>query len=514
MPYAIELKRISKYFPGVKANDAISLAVERGKILALVGENGAGKTTLMKILYGLYQPDEGEIYIEGQRHQFQSPLDAIKSGLGMVHQHFMLFSDLTVVENIIYGMEPKKAGFLKKAEARALVTELSCQYKLDVDPNARVGDLPVGVRQRVEILKALYRQAKILIFDEPTAVLTPQERVKFFDVLHNLARDEDKTIIFISHKLNEVLEISDRVSVMRHGKITANLITAETNALEISRYMVGRDIDFNLERSYSEAGQTVLDVQKLNVFNKDNLPVVKDLSLNVCAGEIVGIAGVAGNGQDELIRALTGLSDANYVFGKVYLNGKEISTATNQQRRAMGLSYIPEDRNTLGLAIQAEVAENLSLGYWNRPEICKKGILQRAGLEAFSKELVNEFQIKTSDVHEATSNLSGGNLQKIVVAREVHHGSRLLIAEQPTRGVDVGSIELIHRYLLRQRAEQKAILLVSTELSEIMALSDRILVMFEGGIAGELDHESATEERLGLLMAGIKPDFELENASE
>lgn len=503
MTYAIELKNISKSFPGVKANDDISLAVEKGEIRALVGENGAGKTTLMKILYGLYQPDNGDIFINGRSCRFKSPLEAIRHGLGMVHQNFMLFSELTVLENIIYGMEPQRGGFIQKKRARHEVQKLSQQYNLEIDADARVGDLPVGVRQRVEILKALYRQAEILIFDEPTAVLTPQEQEKFFDVLKNLAR-QGKTILFISHKLNEVLEISDQISVMRLGEITALLKTSETCSAEICRFMVGREVMFDLERGESEPGKVVLAVENLNIFDRHNLQVVKDLSFDIHEGEIVGIAGVAGNGQDELIKCLVGLSEANYTFGRLQLNGQEITKASNHERRKIGLSYVPEDRTEVGLAMQATVSENLVLGYLDEPLLSKGALLLRSGLGRFSRQLVDEYRIKTSDVFEAVSNLSGGNLQKAVVAREFHHDSKLMIAEQPTRGVDVGSIEFIHRFILDYRSRRNAVLLVSTELSEIMALSDRILVMYEGEIIGEVTHQDADENSIGLMMAGVK----------
>lgn len=503
MTYAIELRNICKSFPGAKANDDISLGIEKGEIRALVGENGAGKTTLMKILYGLYQPDSGEIYINEQQRVFKSPLEAIKQGLGMVHQHFMLFSELSVIENIIYGMEPHQAGFIQKNQAKQEVIKLSRQYNLEVDPDARVGDLPVGVRQRVEILKALYRQAEILIFDEPTAVMTPQEQVKFFEVLRNLAH-QGKTIIFISHKLNEAMEISDNITVMRLGKVTALLKTADTNSTEICRYMVGRDVLFKLDRVEYSPGQVVLSVKNLNVFDKENIQVVKNVSFDIREGEIVGIAGVAGNGQDELIKALTGLSEANYIFGQISLNGKDVTQSLNSERRENGLSYIPEDRYTVGLALQAKVSENLVLGYLDEPMISNGAVMSRTGLQKFSQDLVKKYNIKTSNVFEAASNLSGGNLQKVVVARELHHESKILIAEQPTSGVDVVSIEFIHRFILEHRARKNAILLVSTELSEIMALSDHILVMYEGEIVGEVTRQDADENKIGLMMAGIK----------
>lgn len=503
MEYAIELRKISKSFPGVKANDCISLKVKPGEIHAIVGENGAGKTTLMKILYGLYQPDSGEIRINGDKCVFHSPLDAIKKGLGMVHQHFMLFQELSVVENIIYGMEPNLAGFIDLNKARQEVATISNQYNLDVKPDAIVGDLPVGVKQRVEILKALYRRAQIIIFDEPTAVLTPQEQTGFFAILRNLA-SQGKSIIFITHKLNEVMEISDNVTVMRLGKITANLKTSETDVFEISRNMVGKDILFELDREEVELGKEVLKITDLNVFNYENVHVIKDINMQLYEGEIVGLAGVAGNGQNELIKAITGSSDANYIFGEIFLNGMSILSESIGNRRKQGLSYIPEDRSETGLALQASVSENLLLGNLDNQDLNQNGLINQRNLEKFSLELRDDFMIKTSDVFEKAANLSGGNLQKVVVAREMTNNSKLLIAEQPTRGVDIGAIKLIHIFLLEQRKKGNAILLVSTEMNEILSLSDRILVMFEGRIIGEVSREQADENKLGLMMAGIK----------
>jgi simple sugar transport system ATP-binding protein len=504
MSYAIEMKNISKRFPGVKANDDVSIAIAAGEIRALVGENGAGKTTLMNILYGLYQPDSGEIFINGLQKHFNSPLDAIASGLGMVHQHFMLFPNLTVVENIIYGMEPEKAGLINKRLARNEIIRLSEQYNLAVNPDAKIEDLPVGVLQRVEILKALYRQAEILIFDEPTAVLTPQEQVEFFKVLRTLA-SQGKTIVFITHKLNEVMEISDNITVMRLGKITAELKTENTDQAEICQFMVGRDVLFDLDRPNIEPGNIVFSVENLNVFNKDNIQVVQDVSFEIREGEIVGIAGVAGNGQDELVQVITGLSKANYIFGYLTLNGEDITNADNNTRRQNGLAYIPEDRYSVGLALQANVAENLMLGFLDDPQIGEGMMIKKQGLRAFSQDLVDQFRVKVSNVFETTANLSGGNLQKLVVAREMHHQSKLLIAEQPTRGVDIGSTEFIRKYILKQREFGNAVLLISTELSEIMSLSDRILVIYEGQIMGEVSYEDADENKIGLMMAGIRP---------
>ncbi len=504
MALAFELNHIHKYFPNVKANDDITLAVEKGEIHAIVGENGAGKTTLMNILYGLYQPDSGEIKINGEKKVFHSPLDAIKNGLGMVHQNFMLFSKLSVWENIVYGAEPMKLGFLDKNTARNTVIALSKQYNLEIDPDAKVGDLPVGVRQRVEILKALYRKAEILIFDEPTAVLTPQEQTVFFEVLRNLASN-GKTIIFITHKLNEVMAISDRITVLRSGKVTAQLKTAETSIHEISRHMVGHDLTFNIIKDECSIGDVILSVKNLNVFDKENFHVLKNISFDVHEGEIVGIAGVAGNGQDELIRVITGLSSVNYIFGNILLNAADITFLSNHFRRETGLSYIPEDRTEVESALKASVAENILIGYLNNSQIVHNGIISETQLTIFCQKLVTKYQVKTSDLHEAAANLSGGNLQKLIISREMNHSSKLLIAEQPTRGVDIGGIEFIHKNILEQRSQRNGVLLVSTELSEILALSDRIIVFYEGKIIGEVNGDQADENMIGMMMAGVIP---------
>lgn len=501
MTYALELRGIIKRFPGVLANDHIELAVEPGEIRALVGENGAGKTTLMRILYGLYQPDAGEILIHGRKQLFHSPLDAIKSGLGMVHQHFMLFPSLTVTENVIFGAEPTRSGLVDRASALQKVAAIAEKYGLQVDPAAKVGQLPVGVRQRVEILKTLYRQAEILILDEPTAVLTPQERDGLFKILRGLAA-QGKTIIFITHKLHEVMNLSDNATVLRNGRVTANLRTAATSAEEICRSMVGREVLLRVNKPPQQTGETVLAVDHLSVKADTGRTLVKDVSFQVRAGEIVGIAGVAGNGQTELIEAITGLRPI--AAGHLALEGRDMSQRSVGGRREAGQAYIPEDRNHVGLALGASVADNLLMGFQNRPGLSRRGWLSLAGIRDHAGRLIQQYAVKVTSPGEPTANLSGGNLQKVVVAREFSQLGRLLIAEQPTRGVDVGSIEFIHQQLINYRAEGNAILLVSAELSEIMSLSDRILVMFEGRIVGELPAAEATEARLGLLMAGGK----------
>lgn len=499
--YAVELRQIVKRFPGVIANDHIDLAVEPGEIRAVVGENGAGKTTLMNILYGLYQPDEGELLVRGEPQQFHSPLDAIRAGLGMVHQHFMLFPSLTVAENVIYGNEPTRGGFVDVKAANARVRQLAAEYGLQVEPTAVVGALPVGVRQRVEILKTLYRNASILILDEPTAVLTPQERDTLFIILRRLA-EQGKTILFITHKLNEVMAISDQATVLRGGQVTATLTTANSSPQEITRFMVGREVALRVDKTPAQPGEPVLAVTGLTVRDQTERTVVKQVSFEVRAGEIVGLAGVAGNGQTELVEALTGLRKT--AAGRVALSGQEITQAPVSERRERGLAYIPEDRAEAGLALAASVTDNLLMGYQTRPALAKNGLLQFREIARRSRALIERFGIKTSHPTEAGANLSGGNQQKIVVARELSHDSRLLIAEQPTRGVDVGSIEFIHTNLIACRDAGQAILLISSELGEVMALADRILVMYEGEIVGEVAATEATEAQLGLLMAGAQ----------
>ncbi|MDQ4077466.1 MAG: ABC transporter ATP-binding protein [Chloroflexota bacterium] len=509
MSYAVELRDITKRFPGVLANDHIDLTVARGEIRALVGENGAGKTTLMRILYGLYQPDEGAIYVRGERVTFHSPLDAIRVGLGMIHQQFMLFPSLTVTENVIFGTEPTQAGFVDAQEAVERVAALAQRYGLRVDPRARVGQLPVGVRQRVEILKTLYRNAEIIIMDEPTAVLTPQERDTLFEILKGLAA-QGKTILFITHKLDEVLHLSDHATVLRDGRVVATVRTEDTSAEELSRHMVGRDVLLRVEKAPLEPGAAVLRVEDLVISDSEGRAVVRDLSFQVRAGEIVGIAGVAGNGQTELIEGITGLRPVER--GNVILLDRAITHLPVAARRAAGLAYIPEDRVERGVAIDAKVADNLVMGYHARPPISQGGILRPRAIYNFASRLIERFAVKVPNPTERTANLSGGNLQKVVVARELSHQAPLLIAEQPTRGVDVGSIEFIHKQLIDYRNAGNAILLVSADLNEIMTLSDRILVIFQGQFVGEVAAAAATEEALGLLMAGARPARSLQTA--
>lgn len=495
----IELRDIVKRFPGVVANNHINLTVPRGEIRALVGENGAGKTTLMRILYGEYQPDAGEILLRGQRVHFHSPHDAIRAGLGMVHQHFMLFPSLTGFENVIYGDEPTRFGFIDKQAARQRVAELADQFGLYVNPEVKVEQMPVGVRQRVEIIKTLYREATILILDEPTAVLTPKEKDDLFEILRRLAA-VGKTILFITHKLNEVMELSDHATVLRDGHVIADLQTKDTSPEELARYMVGRAVVFSVTKPTSNPGETVLQVENLQVNDDLGNSVVRGVSFRVRAGEIVGIAGVAGNGQTELIQALTGLRTT--VGGLVTLLGRDVTRASVAERRATGMAFIPEDRGHVGLALDAKLYENLVMGFESGPGYASRGVLNFKNIRASARNMVDQYGIRAAGEDDVTSNLSGGNLQKAVVARELTHAASLLVAEQPTRGVDVASIEFIHRQLIDYRQNGHAILLVSAELTEIMTLADRILVMYGGRVIAEVAGKDATEHELGFMMTG------------
>lgn len=495
--YELELRGITKRFPGVLANDHIDLAVRTGEIHAVVGENGAGKTTLMSILYGLLAPDSGEILVRGEPVHLRSALDAIEHGLGMVHQAFKLFPTLTVAENVVFRSEPLRGVFLDRRRAEKVVGELAARHGLTVDPSAKVEDLPVGVLQRVEILKALYRQARVLILDEPTAVLTPQERDTLFSVLRSL-REAGTTIVFITHKLNEVMAISDRVTVLRNGKVVAEMVTAETSPAEISRHMTGRDVDLERPHGTGAPGEAVLEVEGLTVTGEHGLAAVSEVGFSVAAGEIVGVAGVAGNGQSELIETLVGLRTPD--SGIIAIAGTDVTTAPVAARRAAGMAYIPEDRHRVGTASAASLTANLLMGFQRL--LSRGGLLDRPAIREHTERLVKRFDIKAVDGDTPVSTLSGGNLQKVVVAREMSHdGARLLIAEQPTRGVDIGAIEFIHRQLIDFRDRGGAVLLVSAELWEIKALASRVLIMFEGRMVGEYPPDTP-ESELGLAMTG------------
>ncbi len=505
-PYAIEMLGITKRFPGIIANDNITLQLKKGEIHALLGENGAGKSTLMSVLFGLYQPEEGVIRKDGQVVSIRDPNDANALGIGMVHQHFKLVECFTVLDNIIMGVEPTKHGFLQKAEAREKVLALSEKYGLHVDPDALIEDITVGMQQRTEILKMLYRDNEILIFDEPTAVLTPQEIDELMQIMKNLAA-EGKSILFISHKLAEIMAVADRCSVLRKGKYIGTVETAETTAEELSAMMVGRSVSFHVDKKPAEPGEVVLEVENMTMaskLHKNN--AVKNVSLKVRRGEIVCLAGIDGNGQTEFVYGVTGLEPL--VSGSVKLCGKDITNAPIRQRSIMGMSHIPEDRHKHGLVLDYTLEDNLVLQRYFEPEFTDKaGFLRRKNIRAYAERLIGQYDIRSGQgpVTIARS-MSGGNQQKAIAAREFDRDPELLVAVQPTRGLDVGAIESIHRQLVAQRDEGKAVLLVSLELDEVMDVPDRILVMYEGEIVGELDPKKTTQEELGLYMAGAKRD--------
>ncbi|MBI5838197.1 MAG: ABC transporter ATP-binding protein [Candidatus Eisenbacteria bacterium] len=500
MPAAVELLDIHKSFSRVKANDGVRLSVERGEVHAIVGENGAGKSTLMKILYGLYAPDRGEIRVGGRPVRFRGPADARSHGLGMVHQHFMLVRNMDVADNVLLGREGTWAlGGLRRGRASRELHELSQRYGLQVDPSARVEDLPVGVQQRVEILRVLAHGAEILIFDEPTAVLTPLEVAEFFRVLRRL-REQGKTSLLITHKLDEVMAVSDRVTVMRSGRVVGSRATATTSPTELANLMVGRDVLLGVERRPGAPEGAVLEVRDLEVRDARRLPAVRGVSFTVRAGEIVGFAGVEGNGQTELIEAITGLRAPD--SGSVRLAGTDITRAPVRRRYAAGLAHVPEDRHKHGLVLEMSVAENLLLGRQWEPEFSSRGLLRRAGIASMARARVRDFDVRPPDPEIPARDLSGGNQQKVVLARELTRAARLVLAAQPTRGVDIGATEFIHAQLLAARDEGRAVLLISADLQEVMRLADRILVLYRGRVAGEARAEEATEEQLGLWMLG------------
>ncbi|MFJ4623978.1 ABC transporter ATP-binding protein [Streptomyces sp. NPDC088812] len=489
---AVELRGITKRFPGTLANDAVDLTVRRGEIHALMGENGAGKSTLMSVLYGMERPDAGTIRVEGREAVFASPGAAMAAGLGMVHQSFKLFDSLTVAENVVFAAEPRRFGLVDRAAARRRVRELAEEHGLAVDPEARVGDLPVGLRQRVEILKLLHRGARTLILDEPTAVLTPAEADALFAVLKSLAA-QGRSVILVTHKLREVLEGSDRVTVLRDGRVVARLITAETSADEIAAAMTGRAVELDRIHAPGTPGEVVLDVAGLGT------DAVHAVDLTVRAGEIVGIAGVAGNGQSELVEALAGLRPVT--AGRVALAGQDVTHASAAERRTRGLAYVPEDRHAVGTAPAASVADNLAMGH-HRTSLSTRGMLPPAAVRAHARRLVERFGVKASTPEVPASALSGGNLQKLLIGRELAHEAPLLLVEQPTRGVDIGAIQNIHDQLIAYRDAGHAVLLVSAELSEIRGLADRVLVMYEGRVTASYTKQEADERTLGLAMAG------------
>ena len=505
-PYAIEMLNITKRFPGIIANDNITLQLKKGEIHALLGENGAGKSTLMSVLFGLYQPEEGVIKKDGQVVSIKDPNDANALGIGMVHQHFKLVECFSVLDNIIMGAEPTKYGFLQKKDAREKVLALSEKYGLHVDPDALIEDITVGMQQRTEILKMLYRDNEILIFDEPTAVLTPQEIDELMEIMRNLAA-EGKSILFISHKLNEIMAVADRCTVLRKGKYIGTVETKNTTAEELSAMMVGRNVSFHVDKKPCQPGDVVLDVEHMTVaskIHKNN--AVKDVSLKVRRGEIVCLAGIDGNGQTEFVYGLTGLEPL--VSGKINLCGKDITHASIRHRNTMGMSHIPEDRHKHGLVLDYTLEDNLVLQRYFEPEFTSKaGFLRRDNIRKYAERLIEQYDVRSGQgpITVARS-MSGGNQQKAIVAREIDKDPELLVAVQPTRGLDVGAIEYIHKQLVAQRDAGKAVLLVSLELDEVMDVPDRILVMYEGEIVGELDPKKTTQEELGLYMAGAKRD--------
>ena len=502
-PYAIEMLNITKRFPGIVANDNITLQLKRGEIHALLGENGAGKSTLMSVLFGLYQPEEGTIKKDGVEVKINNPNDANALGIGMVHQHFKLVECFTVLDNIILGVEPNKCGFLQKADARKKVLELSERYGLHVDPDALIEDMSVGMQQRTEILKMLYRDNEILIFDEPTAVLTPQEIEELLQIMKNLAA-EGKSILFISHKLNEIMAVADRCSVLRKGKYIGTVEVANTDKAELSRMMVGRDVEFVVHKDEAKPSDVILEVDGLTVASKVHKNnAVKNVSFKVRAGEIVCIAGIDGNGQTELVYGISGLEPL--VSGKITLDGKDISHAPIRERSIMGMSHIPEDRHKHGLVLDYTLEDNLVLQRYFEPEFVNAGFLKRKNIRDYANKLIEQYDVRSGQgpITLARS-MSGGNQQKAIIAREIDKDPCLLIAVQPTRGLDVGAIEYIHKQIVAQRDKNKGVLLVSLELDEVMSLSDRILVMYEGEIVGEFDPKKTTVEELGLYMAGAK----------
>ncbi|MBW8012458.1 MAG: ABC transporter ATP-binding protein [Chloroflexi bacterium] len=504
MAPVLELKNITKRFPGVLANDQIDLTLEQGEIHALLGENGAGKTTLMNILFGLYNADAGEILIKGNHLVTGSSKDAISAGVGMVHQHFMLVPVFTVTENVMLGDEITKYGeILDRTAAADRVREISQRYNLEIDPDAYVKDLPVGVQQRVEIIKLLYRKADILIFDEPTAVLTPQEADELVNIMRSLV-NQGKSIIFITHKLREVLAVADRITVIRQGKVVGTTTPAQADQNTLASMMVGREVDLQVKKEAVEKGEVILEVEDLIVLDDRHQAAVNSVSFEVRAGEILGVAGVQGNGQTELVEALTGLRSP--LDGKIELLGKDVSQATPREITEIGSAHIPEDRQRDGLVLTYSIADNLILNTYYLDPFAKGPILQQEEIYKTAEELVEKFDIRTPSIITQAGSLSGGNQQKVIVAREFSRSTKLLIASQPTRGLDVGSVEYIHHQLIEKRGSGSAVLLVSTELDEVMELSDRIAVMYRGKIVDVVDAEQTTKEMVGLLMAGISPN--------
>ncbi len=506
VPYAIEMVNITKKFPGIIANDNVTLQLKAGEIHALLGENGAGKSTLMSVLFGLYQAEEGVIKKNGEIVKINNPNDANDLGIGMVHQHFKLVECFSVLDNIILGVEDTKNGILQRGQAREKVMALSEKYGLSVNPDALIEDIAVGMQQRTEILKMLYRDNEILIFDEPTAVLTPQEIEELLQIMKNLAA-EGKSILFITHKLNEIMSVADRCSVLRKGKYIGTVDIKDCTKDDLSRMMVGRDVEFAVQKTPAQPKDVVLDVQNLSVVSKVSKKMaVNDVTFQVRAGEIVCIAGIDGNGQSELVFGISGLEPVSN--GTVKLLGKDITHMPIRKRSLMGMSHIPEDRHKHGLVLDYTLEDNIVLQRYFQPEFTNKfGFLRRKNIRAYAERLIEQYDVRSGQGPITISRaMSGGNQQKAIIAREIDKDPQLLIAVQPTRGLDVGAIEYIHKQIVAQRDAGKAVLLVSLELDEVMTVSDRILVMYEGEIVGELDPKTTTVEELGLYMAGAKKE--------
>lgn len=501
--FIIEMRNITKEFPGIKANDNITLQLKRGEIHALLGENGAGKSTLMSVLFGLYQPDEGEILKNGEVVKINNPNDATALGIGMVHQHFKLVECFTVLDNIILGAEDTRFGFIKKADAREKVSQLSEKYGLHVDVDEKIEDITVGMQQRTEILKMLYRDNEILIFDEPTAVLTPQEIDELMQIMRNLAK-EGKSILFITHKLNEIMAVADRCTVLRKGKYVGTVDIKDTTKENLSQMMVGRPVEFVVEKAPAQPKEEVLKVEGLSVRSKVHKKLaVNNASFSVRSGEIVCIAGIDGNGQSELVYGLTGLEPV--AAGKVTLNGVDVTRSSIRFRNTHGISHIPEDRHKHGLVLDYTLEQNMVLQRYFEPEFQKHGFIKFKNVREYSDKLIEQYDVRSGQGSvTVVRSMSGGNQQKAIVAREMDREHSLLIAVQPTRGLDVGAIEYIHNQLVAKRDEGSAVLLISFELDEVMNLADRILVMYEGEIVGQLDPKTTTVQELGLYMAGAK----------
>ncbi len=498
---ALEVKNITKRFPGILANDHINLSINKSEIYSIVGENGAGKSTLMKIIYGLYTQTSGEIYVFGEKVKINNSNDAIKLKIGMVHQEFMLIPRFSVTENIVLGQEPKRGIFFDRKTAVKEIKEISDRYGLKVDPLEKVENLPVGIQQRVEILKVLRRGAEILIFDEPTAVLTPEEAEDLFKTLSFL-RDSGKTIIFISHKLKEVMAISDRIAVLRRGKLQGVVYKEKTNKQELARMMVGRDVVLEIPAALVKRGDTITSVRNLTVKNNRGIVGLKDVSFDVHSGEILGIAGVEGNGQAELIDALIGFTKP--VSGSISLSGEKVKSINPHNMRERGMAYIPEDRKRRGLILPFRIKDNMIMGQHNKKPFSRNGILNDMEIDSFAEKKIEEFDVRPRDIYAKAANLSGGTQQKVLLARELSIWHNFILAAQPTRGLDIGAMEFVYKMLIEEKKRGIAVLLVSLELSEIMGLADRILVLYEGEIIGEKKPGETSEEDLGLMMLGLK----------